>query len=115
MNMDIGTRTVEDSYVISINGECDASSSLQLDKALSEAIEGNQSKILIDCQQLEYISSAGIGVFTSVLAECKEKGIKIVLFSVDPKIFSVFKVLGLDQLLKIVDNFDLAKKYVDGM
>ena len=108
--MDISNLVQDDIYVIKISGDVDASSSIFLDEAISEAIGNGQNKILIDCQELEYISSAGLGVFMSYIEEVNAKQISMIIFGLSEKVENVFKVLGLDQLLKIVDTEESAKE-----
>ena len=55
-----------DILTIRIDGEIDASSSIHLDNELGMAIRENH-KILVDCTRLDYISSAGLGVFMSYI------------------------------------------------
>jgi anti-sigma B factor antagonist len=94
--------------VIQIDGEIDASSSIHLDNELGQAINSNK-KILIDCNNLEYISSAGLGVFMSYIHDMEENKIKMVLFGMSNKVKNVFQILGLDQLLQIVETREDAK------
>lgn len=101
-------------YVITIDGDVDASSSIRLDEAISKAVEEDQQQILIDCLKLNYISSAGLGVFMSYIEELKAKNIRMVLFGLSEKVENVFKVLGLDQLLNIEDTKDQAKQQFHG-
>ena len=94
--------------VIHIDGEIDASSSLHLDNELGHALSSNK-KILIDCNKLHYISSAGLGVFMSYIHDMEERNVKMILFGMSNKVKNVFQILGLDQLLKIVDSREEAK------
>jgi anti-sigma B factor antagonist len=94
-------------------GDVDASSSIQLDNALGQALEDNQTKILVDCSKLNYISSAGLGVFMSYIQDFENKNIKLVLCNLNEKVIGVFRILGLDQLLKIVDTIEEGKKLID--
>ena len=57
-------------------GEVDASSSIYLDESISEATN-SYTKILVNCTQLDYISSAGLGVFMSYINDMEEKGDKL--------------------------------------
>lgn len=98
-----------DYEVIHIIGEVDASSSIELDNAISEAIAGGTKKLLVDCTSLEYISSAGLGVFMSYIEEFKKNNINLVIFGLNEKVANVFEILGLDQLLKIEDTKTEAK------
>lgn len=81
-------------------GEVDASSSIHLDNSLSEALSNN-SKIIVDLSKLEYISSAGLGVFMSYLQQIESDSIQLVLFGLSEKVLEVFQILGLDQLMEI--------------
>jgi anti-sigma B factor antagonist len=96
-------------HFIIIDGDVDASSSILLDNALEKAISEQKQRILIDCSALHYISSPGIGVFTSRLDDCESVGIKLVLFAMSEKVLNVFRILGLDQLIQIVKTKDEAK------
>ncbi|MEM1137361.1 MAG: STAS domain-containing protein [Bacteroidota bacterium] len=97
-----------------MNGELDASSALQLDDAIQEAVNLNHKLLLFDCEQLHYISSPGIGVFTSRIEDYEQKKIFLVLHGMNEKVFNVFKILGLDKILPIVNGKEEAKKMLDG-
>jgi anti-sigma B factor antagonist len=62
-----------DHSVLSLEGEIDASNSVELGSVIKEMVEGGAKNILVDCSGLEYISSAGLGVFMSYLEEFQEK------------------------------------------
>ena len=106
--------TIEGSItVLVINGDVDASSSIQLDEALKGAIDNGAMFIIIDCLHLNYISSSGLGVFMSYIEDIKEKGIKMALFGLNEKVMNVFEILGLDQLLNIVNTKEEAQGAVN--
>lgn len=108
------THTIEgEVYIINVVGDVDASSSIQLDNALNEAMEDNQTKILVDCSKLNYISSAGLGVFMSYIQDFEDRSIKLVICNLNEKVIGVFRILGLDQLLKIVDTLDEGMKVIN--
>lgn len=48
-------------------GEVDASSSIELDLVIAKSVGEGYTRILVDCTALEYISSAGLGVFMSYI------------------------------------------------
>lgn len=111
LNMMNITRDIDgDYYQVKVIGEVDASSSIHLDNALGEAVESDKSKILVDCSQLNYISSAGLGVFMSYIQELEVKQKQFVIFGLNDKVKNIFQILGLDQLLTIVDSEKQAKE-----
>lgn len=94
--------------LIKVSGEVDASSSIYLDSALEEAVGNQEQRIAVDCSDLNYISSAGLGVFMSYIQEFENGNVKMVLFGMNPKVKNTFEILGLDQLLKIADDKEQA-------
>jgi len=97
--------TKEDlNLVIKVTGDVDASSSIFLDNALEEAIGNNERRIMVDCKELDYISSAGLGVFMSYIQEFENNDTQMVLYGMNAKVKNTFEILGLDQLLKITQN-----------
>jgi anti-sigma B factor antagonist len=95
--------------IIAVIGEIDASSSIELDLAIAKSVGEGFRKILIDCSALEYISSAGLGVFMSYIEELRDKGIPMVLYGMKEKVANTFSILGLADLLQIRQGKDEAK------
>ncbi len=111
--VNVNSEYVDDYYLITIDGEVDASSSIHLDKAMKDALLSGLKKILVDCKDLQYISSAGLGVFISYIQEMESKQIKLVLFNMSQKVYKVFEILGLHRLLTITDSEEEAKIITD--
>ncbi len=98
--IDIRTNIENGIYEISVDGDIDASSSIHLDNALENALN-DHTKILVNLESLNYISSAGLGVFIARLDEIKNNNLKMVLYGLNDKVHNVFKILGLEELLTI--------------
>ena len=111
--INIDTSVENDVATLILNGDVDASSSIDLDNAINEVKNKGHKKILIDAQELHYISSAGLGVFMSYIKDFEKEQIKLVLFGLNEKVLNVFKMLGLDQLLSIESNAKDALKAVN--
>lgn len=99
--------------IIALIGEIDASSSIELDLAIAKSVEEGFSKIFVDCNSLEYISSAGLGVFMSYIEEFKDQNIKMVLYGMNDRVSNTFEILGLNELLTIAKDKEQAKRLVD--
>lgn len=99
-------------YQLMVSGEADASSSIHLDKAINDAFRSGKKNILVDCSSLNYISSAGLGVFMSYIEEMNAENVSMVIYGLNDKVKNIFQILGLDQLLKVVDNQEQAKTAV---
>jgi anti-sigma B factor antagonist len=99
--------------IIAVIGEIDASSSIELDLAIAKSVGEGFKRILVDCHALEYISSAGLGVFMSYIEEFREKKIQMVLFGLKEKVINTFQILGLADLLHIRESKSEALKLVN--
>ena len=108
------THHIKDKTItISLNGELDASSSVMLDEELSKPEIMLFNKVLGDCEHLNYISSAGLGVFISHLQRFEDAQIKLIFFNMQEKVKNVFEILGLDLLMTIVSTYDEAMTVAD--
>ncbi|MBX7124811.1 MAG: STAS domain-containing protein [Cyclobacteriaceae bacterium] len=104
-------RLQEDGFdILAIVGEIDASSAIELDLAIARSVGEGYKRILIDCGSLEYISSAGLGVFMSYIEEFRDKQLVMVLFGLKEKVSNTFSILGLADLLNIRTGKQEAKQ-----
>ncbi|MGQ9631876.1 MAG: STAS domain-containing protein [bacterium] len=100
--IDISTRDGPSGTVIlKVGGSLDAHTVPKFESALRELIEKGKCKIIVDFARLDYISSAGLGVFMSVIDDTRGKGGDIKLVNLTDKIYKIFELLGFDQLFQI--------------
>ncbi len=102
--MEISSYKEENYNIVEVHGDLDASSAVELDNEIKAIFEKNETNIFIDCKDLNYIASAGLGVFMSYIQEIEVKEINFKLFNMSDKILDVFKILGLDTLLSICET-----------
>ncbi|WP_237143955.1 MULTISPECIES: STAS domain-containing protein [Pontibacter] len=109
MPMKITNEIKDNTIIMTLDGELDASSSVMLDEELSDPEIMEYSKILVDCKNLHYISSAGLGVFISHLQRFEDAQIKLIFYNMQDKVRNVFEILGLDLLMTIVSDYEEAR------
>ena len=68
--------------------------------------------LLLDCRQLEYISSVGLGLFMLLLKMRKDAGGSFGLCSLNPRIREIFVVSKLDRVMPIFESREEALKVV---
>ena len=107
--MKVTAQPTADTLTLILDGELDASSAVILDTELNKPELLNYKKVLIDCQRLSYISSAGLGVFISHLQRLQDSNVKLVFYNMQEKVFNVFEILGLDSLMTIVPTAEAAQ------
>lgn len=87
--------------IVKLVGELDAHTSVLVDNKLDEAVTPDVKHVFVDCSELSYISSSGLGVLVSHFQSCTLQNITMVLCGVQPKVKSVLEVLGLQQIITI--------------
>jgi len=90
--------------VLDLSGELDAHTASELEAAIQKCLDENSTQIIVHGQQLDYISSAGLGVFMAFIEEVRERGGDIKIASLQPRVFNVFDLLGFPHLFDIVDS-----------
>lgn len=96
--------------VLALDGFLDAHTAPQFENAISDEAAAGHLRLIADCRNLSYISSAGLGVFMSFIEEIREKGGDIKLAGITPKVYQVFEVLGFHELFDIVDSVEAAQE-----
>ncbi len=110
--MEIKESRHEGYVTIQPSGELDANSSILVDEKIQELIDQEIYRLHIDCSKLQYISSAGLGVFISFLDELTERGGKFVFSDMSDNVRKVFDLLGLEQLVTIVASESQVKEAI---
>lgn len=89
---------------IGLIGYLDAHTAPDLEVAIRESIAKGSKNILIDFEKLDYISSAGFGVFMEFIEEIRVDGGDIKMTGMSPKILNLFELLGFNVLFDIDNN-----------
>ena len=95
--MTIATTTNDATTTIALDGWLDTSGVPQLAEALNN-LDESCSELVLDLENLEYISSAGLRQVVS--AHKKMKG-KLLVRNVMPEVMQVFHMAGFDKRLNI--------------
>ena len=90
---------------IHLAGVIDAHTLDKFEAALKKALEFKTTKsIVLDCDELRYVNSAGFGELIRYFDQIKEKGGTLVLTRVPPKVGIILEMLGLKSLIPIVTS-----------
>ncbi len=107
-NFEISKQTREGIDCIYLKGYLDAHTAPELENAISESVAGGNNRIIINFRDLDYISSAGLGVFMAFIEDVREKGGDLKMAEMKPRVFNVFDLLGFPVLFDIMENETLA-------
>ena len=94
------SKTIEDKSVkIALEGRLDTTTAPGLEAELKPALEGVTS-LIIDCEKLEYISSAGLRVLLAAQKIMNKQG-EMKVTHVGEAIMEIFEVTGFSDILTI--------------
>jgi len=101
--------------VLRLKGFLDAHTAPQFEQAIQELLGEDKNQIIVSMADLNYISSAGLGVFMGFIEEIREKKGDIKLSNMSDKVFKVFDLLGFPALYQIFkDESEAEEEYNQG-
>ncbi len=86
---------------VKVEGEVDVSNIFEFKEALLKGIESQSPNVVMDCDDLKYIDSTGLGVLVSALKKSKALGGTIKIIRLKPYLQKIFMITALDKLFDI--------------
>ena len=99
--MEINIKKLDHLKIISLTGELNAITSAEVESKILQLIMGGNKKLIIDLEQLSYISSAGLRIFlvSNKLIRKMEGEIRICCLNHTVK--EVFEISGFNMIFKV--------------
>ena len=91
--------------VLGVNGRIDATNAALLEQKILALIDAGEKRLVIDCAQLQYISSAGLRVLL-IAAKRLSDGGKLALATLNNQIREVFDIAGFSSIFQICRTQD---------
>lgn len=107
-NFEVTREDKADVSILRIKGFLDAHTAPKFEQSIQDLVTESRNKIIVSMTDLNYISSAGLGVFMGFIEEIRENDGDIKLCCMSPKVFKVFDLLGFPALYEIYDKDDEA-------
>src|SRR5688572_22871555 len=90
-----------DILCIVLDGSLNATTTEEFNQAIKSHLDQGQSKIILDCRRVEYISSIGLGSLVALQARLRKKGGEVKLAGLNGLAADTIRLVGLDKLLGI--------------
>jgi len=107
-NFQIRTKVADQIAVIYPKGHLDAHQVARFEKEIVRLIQDNQFKILINGKDLNYITSAGMGIIMGYIEEVREKGGDIKLCCLNDRVYETFDLVGFTKIYDFLDDEEIA-------
>ena len=104
--LEITTRDLEDVQAqgFELRGYLDAGAVPAFDEGVTWQVVKGEGTVVIFMENLEYVSSAGIGALMGLDRQLREQGGKLILFRPPGRVRKIFDMLGLTRILKVADS-----------
>jgi anti-sigma B factor antagonist/stage II sporulation protein AA (anti-sigma F factor antagonist) len=102
--MECKAQDIANVTLFQVVGRIDHATAKILESALLPQLtgcSGEDKKLLVDCSQLVYISSAGLRILMIAAKQCRKQNGKMVLAALQPVIQEVFQISRFDTLFEV--------------
>ncbi len=108
--MEITETKQQNVTVVALSGRLDAATAPSLEATLTALAQARESRALVDCRELEYISSAGLRVLLAAAKQFKKIDSSIALCTLSPTVRQVFEISGFTSIFSLYATRDEALK-----
>jgi len=84
-----------------ISGRLDTPAAVKAQQEITPLLENANKEIILDCKNLDYISSSGLRLFLTIRKEASAKGGKVIIENINDEIKKVFMMTGFFNLFDI--------------
>ncbi len=96
--------------ILRVDGVVDTMTASELEKVMNSLLLQKHYRIVVDLAGVDYISSAGWGIFVSNIREVRANRGDIKLARMMPSVYEVFELLEFDSILRAFDSIDRARE-----
>ncbi|HDK35757.1 MAG TPA: anti-sigma factor antagonist, partial [Bacteroidetes bacterium] len=94
----------EDIIYLQIFGYVDTTTSLELVQHFKSLMGKDEYQFVVDMSGVNYVSSAGWGVFVGEIKDIRENGGDIKIVHMTPEVYDVFEMLEFNRILRVFDS-----------
>ena len=94
--------------ILALQGTLDAHTAGEFESALQTLVQEQRYRIVVDLQNLKYISSAGLGIFMGFIETIRNHHGDIKLCCASPRVYKIFDLLGFPRLFEFFEKREQA-------
>ncbi|MBI4567638.1 MAG: STAS domain-containing protein [Planctomycetes bacterium] len=111
-DLKIASRVIEGNIVfLDLEGSLDSHTYDRLEDELNRWFDRDYYRVIVRMRYVEYISSAGVGVFVGAVNTTQEADGDLVLLETTSKVREIFELLGLARILNFAPDLEAALDY----
>lgn len=99
--MEIYLEHSKDVAIVTLKGRLNVSTTAELEQTFNGLFKDGKTKVLVECVELEYISSAGLRVLLAAAKQFKKVSGEIALAGLSQNVKQVFEISGFTSIFPI--------------
>ena len=103
-NLSIVTESTQNVAIMKVKGRVDSNTAPELDSALENLLNSNKDKIVLNLEDVNYLSSAGLRALVKSLKDAQKSGGDLRLAAVSEPIDVILRTVGMLQMFKMFPN-----------
>ena len=108
--MNVKISSLESFLLVGVEGRIDTTNASEFELPLMELIQGGNTKIILDCSELNYISSSGLRVFLVIQKKMVALKGQFKLCNLQPGIKEIFDISGFSSIFSVFPDAAAASK-----
>jgi anti-sigma B factor antagonist len=94
-------RQQDDAVVVSLQGDIDLNTAPEVHKTLVDVCQDEPKRIVVNCRDVSYIDSSGIGTLVEVFRRARSFDGKLLLCCLNDRVYSVLEITRLDKIFAV--------------
>ncbi len=90
--------------LVKLSGNLDAHTFESFEEVIDKLLGEGRYRIIVDMAGVDYVSSAGVGIFIAAANEVEENEGLMVILGLSPSVLDVFDLLGLTETFEIASG-----------
>jgi anti-sigma B factor antagonist len=99
--MEIKIEKHENEVVVLLNGELDTVATTNMSEELNRVTDLASQNLIIDCKDLEYVSSSGLRFFMQLKKNSEQSGGSVTIRNLNEDVEDIFRLSGFHHIFNI--------------
>lgn len=99
--------------ILELKGELDTEGVKVLEPAFLKLCQEDETNVILDCTQLRYLNSQGLGLLVTGLKKSGERGHKLILAGLQDSVRRLFEVVRFNRIFSIYESVGQALSAID--
>ena len=99
--MTVNIENKDQMLVAHLSGRLDTAVSQEVSQELQPLVDHSDRTLILDCKELEYISSSGLRIFLTIRKAAAAKGGRVIVRDISTEIRQVFMMTGFLNLFEV--------------